>query len=121
MYSELVLDHFTNPRNVGMMQDADGIGLAGDAACSDVIKIFLKVRDASIVDITFQAFGCGTTIAASSMVTEIVKGKTLEEARALTNDEVAMALGGLPRDKMNCSSMAVDAVHRAIDDYEVKK
>jgi nitrogen fixation NifU-like protein len=120
MYSELVLDHFTNPRNVGSMPDADGVGLAGSPGYGDVITIFIKVKDNRVDDIKFQTFGCGTAIAASSMVTVLVKGKTVQEARAVTSEEVARALGGLPPDKMRCSNLAADAVHGALDEYERK-
>lgn len=120
MYSDLVLEHFTNPRNVGSIPDADGAGVAGSAGCGDVIRIFVKVRSNRVEDVKFQTFGCGTAIAASSMVTELVKGRTVEEARALTSEEVAQAPGGLPPDKMRCSNLAAEAVHGALDEYEGK-
>jgi nitrogen fixation NifU-like protein len=120
MYSELVLEHFTNPRNVGFIPDADGVGLIGSSICGDVIKIFVKVKDNRIEDIKFQTFGCGAAIATSSMITEMVKGKTVEEAREVTNEAVAEALGGLPLGKMHCSNLAADAMHKALDDYEGK-
>jgi len=120
MYSDLVLEHFANPRNVGAIPDANGVGLVGNPVCGDTMKMFIKVKDDRIDDIKFQTFGCGAAIATSSMITEMVKGKTLEEARKITNKAVAEALGGLPPVKMHCSNLAADAVHKAIDDYEGK-
>ncbi len=121
MYSDKVMDHFFNPRNVGMIQDADGVGIAGNPVCGDLMKVFIKVKDDAIEDIKFQTLGCGAAIATSSMVTEMVKGKTLDEAKAVTNAAVAQALGGLPPVKMHCSNLAADAVHKAIEDYEGKR
>jgi len=121
MYSDKVMDHFFNPRNVGMIEDADGVGIAGNPVCGDLLKLFIKVRDNTIEDIKFQTLGCGAAIATSSMVTEMVKGKTLEEAKTVTNKAVAEALGGLPPVKMHCSNLAADAVHKAIEDYEGKR
>ena len=118
MYNDLVMDHFNNPRNVGVMQDADGVGVAESGGCGDVIRISIKVRDNVIDDVRFQTFGCGAAIATSSMVTQMVKGRSLEEARKITNEDVARALGGLPPQKMHCSNMAADAMHSALDDYE---
>jgi len=120
MYTQEVMDHFMNPRNVGVIADADGVGLEGNPVCGDLMKIFIKVEDDHIVDIKFQTFGCGAAIATSSMVTEMVKGKTVEEAMAITNRAVASALGGLPSNKMHCSNLAADAVHKAIEDYQKK-
>lgn len=120
MYSDLVLEHFSNPRNVGSIPDADGVGLIGSSICGDMIKIFIKVKDNRIGDIRFQTFGCGAAIATSSMITEMVKGKTVEEARGVTNEAVAEALGGLPPGKMHCSNLAADAMNKALDDYEGK-
>lgn len=120
MYSEKVMEHFANPRNVGMIPDADGVGLEGNPVCGDLMKIYIKVKDNHIEDIKFQTFGCGAAVATSSMVTEMVKGKTLVEARTVTNKAVAEALGGLPPIKMHCSNLAADALHKAIDDYEGK-
>ena len=120
MYSDLVIEHFSHPRNAGTMPDADGVGLIGDSGCGDVIKMFVKIRDNHIEDIKFQTFGCAAAIATSSMITEMVKHKTIEEARAVTNEAVAEALGGLPPGKMKCSNMAADAVKQALDDYEGK-
>jgi len=120
MYTDLVLEHFSNPRNVGTIPDADGIGVEGNPICGDLMKIFIKVQDNRILDIKFQTFGCGAAIATSSMVTEMVKGKTVEEALAISNRAVAQALGGLPPAKMHCSNLAADALHKAIDDYKSK-
>lgn len=120
MYSELVMDHFSNPRNVGTIADADGVGQVGNPVCGDLMKIFIKVKDEHIEDIKFQTFGCGAAIATSSMVTEMVKGKTLEEALTVSNRAVAEALGGLPPQKMHCSNLAADGVHEAIKDYRSK-
>ena len=117
MYSQKVMDHFSNPRNVGEMKDADGVGEVGNAKCGDIMKIFLKVENGIIEDVKFQTFGCGAAIATSSMVTEMVKGKTLEEALRISNEAVAEALGGLPPVKMHCSNLAADAMHAAIKDY----
>lgn len=111
------MDHFTNPRNVGEIPDADGIGLMGNPVCGDVMKIYIKVKDNIIEDIKFKTFGCGAAIATSSMVTELVKGKTLAEALDISNRTVAKALGGLPSQKMHCSNLAADALHEAIKDY----
>lgn len=120
MYSEKVMDHFKNPRNVGEIEDADGIGEVGNASCGDIMKIYLKVKDDVIEDVKFQTFGCGSAIATSSMVTEMVMGKTLEEAEAVTNKAVAEALDGLPPAKMHCSNLAADALHDAIKNYREK-
>ena len=118
MYNELVLEHFSNPRNVGIIAEADGIGSMGNSMSGDMVKIFIKVKKSRIGDIRFQTFGCGAAIAASSMLTEMVEGRTLEEVRGITSEMVAEALGGLPPGKMHCSNLAADALHRAIDDYE---
>ncbi|MCJ7500428.1 Fe-S cluster assembly scaffold protein NifU [bacterium] len=120
MYSEKVMDHFKNPRNVGEIEDADGVGEVGNASCGDIMKIYLKVKDDVIEDVKFQTFGCGSAIATSSMVTEMVMGKTLEEAEAVTNKAVAEALDGLPPTKMHCSNLAADALHDAIKNYREK-
>ena len=117
MYSDLVMEHFSNPRNVGNIPNADGMGTVGNPVCGDLLKIFIKVKDNRIADVKFQTFGCGAAIATGSMVTEMVKGKILEEARAVTNKAVAEALGGLPPIKMHCSNLAANAIHKAIDDY----
>jgi nitrogen fixation NifU-like protein len=111
------MDHFTNPRNVGEIPDANGVGEVGNAVCGDIMKIYLKINDEKIEDIKFKTFGCGAAIATSSMVTELVKGKTLDEAMKVTNEVVAEALDGLPPQKMHCSNLAADAMHKAIEDY----
>ena len=121
MYSEKVMEHFANPRNVGEIPDADGIGEVGNPVCGDLMKIYIKVKDNVIEDIKFKTFGCGAAIATSSMVTEMVKGKTIDEALKVTNKTVAEALGGLPPVKMHCSNLAADALHAAIEDYKRKK
>jgi len=120
MYSEKVMDHFRNPRNVGEIPDADGVGEIGNVSCGDIMKIFIKVEDDVIRDVKFQTFGCGSAIATSSMVTEMVKGKSLDEAEKITNKAVAEALDGLPPEKMHCSNLAADALHEAIKDYRQK-
>ncbi len=120
MYSDLVMEHFSNPRNVGEIPDADGVGQEGNPVCGDVMKIYIKVRDGRIEDIKFKTFGCGAAIATSSMVTEMVMGKTLEEAMEISNRAVAEALGGLPPVKMHCSNLAADALHKAIEDFRAK-
>ena len=117
MYSEKVMDHFSNPRNVGEIPDANGVGTVGNAKCGDILKMYLKVENGVIVDVKFKTFGCGAAIATSSMATEMVKGKTLEEALKLTNKAVAEALDGLPPVKMHCSLLAEEAIHAAVEDY----
>lgn len=121
MYSDVVMDHFSNPRNVGEISDADGVGTEGNPVCGDIMKIFIKVKDNRIEDIKFKTFGCGAAIATSSMVTEMVKGKTLDEAMVVSNKAVAEALGGLPVQKMHCSNLAADALHKAIEDYRSRQ
>ena len=120
MYSEKVMDHFANPRNVGEIENADGVGTVGNAKCGDIMKMYIKVEDGVIVDVKFKTFGCGAAIATSSMATEMVKGKTIEEALQLTNKAVAEALDGLPPVKMHCSMLAEQAIHAAIEDYRKK-
>ena len=120
MYSAKVMEHFSNPRNVGVMEDASGVGTVGNPVCGDIMKIFLKVEDNTIKEIKFQTFGCGAAIATSSMVTELAKGKTIDEALKLTNLAVAEALDGLPPIKMHCSNLAADALKAAIVDYKLK-
>jgi nitrogen fixation NifU-like protein len=120
MYSKKVMDHFTNPRNVGELADADGIGEMGNPVCGDAMKIFIKVKDDTIVDAKFQTFGCGASIAVSSMVTEMVKGKTIDEALKISKQTVSEALDGLPPQKMHCSNLGADALHKAIEDYRAK-
>ena len=117
MYNEKVIDHFTNPRNVGEMPDADVVGESGSFKCGDTMKIYLKIEGDRIADIKFQTFGCGAAIASSSMLTAMAKGKTLEEARRITNKDVAAELGGLPPLKMHCSNLAADALQDAINRY----
>ncbi|MBW6509564.1 MAG: Fe-S cluster assembly scaffold protein NifU [Desulfuromonadales bacterium] len=120
MYTEKVMDHFTNPRNVGEIENPNGVGEVGNASCGDIMKIFLKVEDNIIKDVKFKTFGCGAAIATSSMVTELAIGKTIDEALVLTNQAVAEALDGLPPAKMHCSNLAADALHEAIKDYKAK-
>jgi nitrogen fixation protein NifU and related proteins len=117
MYSEKVMDHFMNPRNVGEIVDANGVGEVGNAKCGDIMKVYLKIEDDKIVDAKFKTFGCGSAIASSSMATELIKGKSVEEAWKLTNKAVAEALDGLPPVKMHCSVLAEEAIHKAINDY----
>lgn len=121
MYSEKVMDHFVNPRNVGEIDDADGIGEVGNAKCGDIMKIYLKIENDIIVDVKFKTFGCGAAIATSSMATEMVKGKTIDEAQQITNKAVAEALDGLPPVKMHCSVLAEEALKSAIEDYRNKQ
>ncbi len=121
MYTEKVMDHFSNPRNVGEISDADAVGQVGNPTCGDIMKIYLKIKDNVIEDIKFQTFGCGAAIATSSMITEMAKGKTLEEALKITNKQVAEELEGLPPQKMHCSNLAADALHDAIKNYLNKK
>lgn len=120
-YTEKVKDHFLNPRNVGEIKDADGIGTVGNPKCGDVMTIYIKVKDDKIIDIKFKTYGCAAAIASSSIATELVKGKTLKEAEELTRDDVAGELGGLPAVKMHCSNLASDALREAIKDYKDKK
>ena len=119
-YSQTVMDHFANPRNVGEIKDADGVGEAGNPKCGDIMKIYLKVKDNVIEDVKFKTFGCASAIASSSMATELIKGKTIDEAWDLTNRAVAEALDGLPPVKMHCSVLAEEAIHTAINDYRGK-
>ena len=121
MYSKKVMDHFQNPRNVGEIKDADGVGEIGNPVCGDIMKLYIKVKDDRIVDVKFKTFGCGAAIATSSIITELVKGKTLEEAERISRDTVAEALDGLPPVKMHCSNLAADALHNAIEDYRKKR
>ena len=120
MYSEKVMDHFANPRNVGEIQDASGSGTVGNAKCGDIMKMDIKVEDNVITDVKFKTFGCAAAIATSSMATEMVKGKTVDEALELTTKAVAEALDGLPPVKMHCSLLAEQAIHAAVDDYKKK-
>ncbi len=121
LYSEKVMDHFMNPRNVGIIEDADGVGEVGNAKCGDIMKMYLKIDDDVITDVKFETFGCASAIASSSMATELIKGQKLEDAMKLTNKAVAEALDGLPDYKMHCSVLAEEAIQAAIDDYKNKK
>ena len=120
-YSAKVMDHFSNPRNMGSIEDSDGIGEVGNAKCGDIMKIYLKIEGDRVADVKFQTFGCGAAVASSSMATELIKGRTLEEAWKLSNKAVAEALDGLPPIKMHCSMLAEEAIHEAINDYLKKK
>ena len=117
LYSEKVMDHFRNPRNVGVIDDADGIGEVGNARCGDIMKMYLKIKDDIIEDVKFETFGCGSAIASSSMATELIKGQPVSEAMKLTNKAVAEALDGLPDYKMHCSVLAEEAIEKALEDY----
>ena len=119
-YSEKVMDHFTNPRNVGEIENADGVGVVGNAKCGDIMKMYLKIDDGVITDCRFKTFGCGAAIATSSMATELVKGHTVEEALSLTNSAVVEALDGLPAIKVHCSVLAEEAIKSAVADYYTK-
>jgi len=119
-YSQKVMDHFMNPRNVGVIEDADGIGEVGNPVCGDIMKMYLKIKDNVITEVKFQTFGCGAAVATSSMATELILGKTLEEALEISNKTVAEALNGLPPIKMHCSNLAEQAIKAAIDDYKKK-
>ena len=121
LYSEKVMDHFMHPRNVGVIDDANGVGEVGNAKCGDIMKIYLKVENDIIQDVKFETFGCGSAIASSSMATEMIKGKSIYEAMALTNKAVAEALDGLPAHKMHCSVLAEEAIKSAVQDYYEKK
>ena len=120
MYNEKVLDHFTNPRNVGSIENADGVGEVGNPVCGDMMTFYIKVKDNKIDDVKFKTFGCGAAIAVSSMVSEMAKGKTLDEAMKITNKDVAQKLGGLPDNKMHCSNLGAEALHAAIENYRKK-
>lgn len=120
LYSDTVMDHFRNPRNVGTIEDADGVGEVGNAKCGDIMKIYLKIENDIIVDVKFETFGCGSAIASSSMATELIKGKPLSEALELSNKAVAEALEGLPAHKLHCSVLAEEAIKAAIEDYMAK-
>ena len=118
LYSEKVMDHFRNPRNVGVIEDANGIGEVGNAKCGDIMKMYLKIEDGIVEDVKFETFGCGSAIASSSMATELIKGQPVEEVRKLTNKAVAEALDGLPAYKMHCSVLAEEAIQSALKDYQ---
>ena len=121
IYSDKVMEHLRNPRNMGEMRGADGVGTVGNVVCGDLMSIYIKVKDDKIEDIKFQTYGCGAAIATSSMITELAKGKTIEEALKISRGDVAGALDGLPPIKMHCSNLAADALHAAIKDYEEKQ
>jgi len=121
VYAEKVMEHFKNPRNMGEIPDADGVGTVGNPVCGDMMTVYIKVKDNHIEDIKFKTFGCGAAIATSSMITELAKGKAIDEALKITRADVAESLGGLPPIKMHCSNLAADALHAAIKDYEEKK
>ncbi|MBR6094592.1 MAG: Fe-S cluster assembly scaffold protein NifU [Lachnospiraceae bacterium] len=121
LYSEKVMDHFRNPRNVGVIENANGIGEVGNAKCGDIMKMYLLIEDDIVKDVKFETFGCGSAIASSSMATEMIKGKPLSEVRELTNKAVAEALDGLPDYKMHCSVLAEEAIKSALEDYEKRK
>ncbi|MFC1930273.1 Fe-S cluster assembly scaffold protein NifU [Chloroflexota bacterium] len=120
-YSDKVMDHFMKPRNVGEIENPDGVGEVGNPVCGDMMTFYIKVKDNRLADIKFKTFGCGAAIAVSSMVSEMATGKTLDEAMAITNDSVAEELGGLPKNKMHCSNLGADALHNAIENYRSKK
>ena len=117
LYTETVMDHFTHPRNVGEIPDADGVGEVGNAKCGDIMKMYLEIKDDRIEDVKFETFGCGSAIASSSMATEMIKGKTVDEALAVTNRQVVDALGGLPAHKLHCSVLAEESIKSAVKDY----
>lgn len=121
LYSEKVMDHFRNPRNVGVIEDADGVGEVGNAKCGDIMKMYLKINDDVIEDVKFETFGCGSAIASSSMATELIKGKPVSEAMELTNKAVAEALDGLPAHKLHCSVLAEEAIKAALEDYHSRQ
>ena len=121
LYSEKVMEHFRNPRNVGVIEDANGIGEVGNAKCGDIMKMYLKIEDDIVQDVKFETFGCGSAIASSSMATELIKGKPVAEAEKLTNQAVAEALDGLPAYKMHCSVLAEEAIHAALEDWRSRE
>lgn len=121
MYSEKVMEHFHNPQNMGTIEDPDGVGEVGNPTCGDMMRITIRVKDDVLDDVKFQTLGCGAAVATSSMVTEMAKGKTVDEAEAISNKIVADALGGLPANKMHCSNLAADGLHKAIEDYRSKE
>jgi nitrogen fixation protein NifU and related proteins len=120
-YSEKVMDHFSNPRNVGEIKDADGVGEVGNPVCGDMMTFYVKIKEGKLEDVKFKTFGCGAAIAVSSMVSDMAKGKTVEEALKITNESVAKELGGLPPNKMHCSNLGADALHKAINNYLEKQ
>jgi nitrogen fixation NifU-like protein len=121
MYSEKVMEHFRNPRNVGEIENADGIGEIGNPVCGDMMTFYVKVKDGRLADVKFKTFGCGAAIAVSSMVSEMAIGKTIEEAMKITNADVAKELGGLPPNKLHCSNLGADALHKAIENYQARE
>jgi nitrogen fixation NifU-like protein len=121
MYSQIVMDHFANPRNAGVIEDADGVGEVGNPVCGDMMTFYIKVKDDHLVDVKFQTFGCVAAIAVSSLVSEMAKGKSLDEAKQITNRAVAETLGGLPQNKLHCSNLGADALALAIKDYQQKR
>jgi nitrogen fixation NifU-like protein len=121
MYTEKVMDHFQNPRNVGVIKDADGVGQVGNPVCGDMMTFYIKVKDGRLADIKFQTFGCGAAIAVSSIVSEMAMNRTLEEALKITNEKVAEELGGLPKNKLHCSNLGADALHKAIENYTTRQ
>jgi len=121
MYGKTVMDHFMNPRNVGEIKEADGIGEVGNPVCGDMMTFYIKVKDNKLEDVKFKTFGCGAAIAVSSMVSEMAKGKTLDEALKISNKNVAEELGGLPKNKLHCSNLGADALHKAIENYQEKQ
>lgn len=121
IYSDKVMEHFQNPRNVGVLKDADGVGQVGNPVCGDMMTFYIKIKDNRIDDVKFQTFGCGAAIAVSSMVSEMAKGKTIEEAMKITNKIVAEELGGLPKNKLHCSNLGADALHKAIENYNQRQ
>jgi len=121
IYSEKVMEHFQNPRNVGVLKDADGVGKVGNPVCGDMMSFYIKVKDNRIEDVKFQTFGCGAAIAVSSMVSEMAMGKTIEEVLKITNRTVAEELGGLPKNKLHCSNLGADALHKAIENYKERQ
>ena len=121
VYNDLVMDHFMNPRNVGEIENPDGVGEEGNPVCVDMMTFYIKVKDDKLEDVKFKTFGCGAAIAVSSMVSELAKGKTLEEAKKITPDSVVEELEGLPKNKHHCSNLGAQALHKAIDDYESKQ
>jgi nitrogen fixation NifU-like protein len=120
-YSDTVIEHFQNPRNVGIIEDADGVGKMGSPVCGDLMEIYIKVQDGHITDLKFRTFGCGAAIASSSMLSEMAMGKTLEESLSITDEQVAQALGGLPEQKLHCSNLAASTLHKAIEDYRQRQ
>lgn len=121
MYNPTVMDHFENPRNVGEIPDANGVGEVGNISCGDILRVYVKVKDGKLEDVKYKTFGCGAAVASGSMLTELAKGKTVEEAWEITNNSVAEALNGLPPQKKHCSNLAADALHKALEDWQNKK